>query len=120
MDHGEQLAARDNFFHFNENPKDVAIIMSFFLDVMLYQPLTAREIADLEQDSENQPKYPGLSPIAVEEVTNKGKVEWTTSKLKDVKVRMKIFLWHDSNIFNFRIFIIAWYYEFYFDTYIYR
>lgn len=98
MDHGEQLTARDNVFHFNENPKDVAVILNFFLDVMLYQPLTAREIADREEDSENQPKYPGLSPIAVEEVTNKGKIEWTTSKLKDAKVSFDSLLSHNISV----------------------
>jgi proteasome component ECM29 len=54
---------------------------------MLYQPLTARELADLQQEESKVPTYPGLSPLAVEEVTNKGKVQWTTSKLKDTKVK---------------------------------
>ncbi|CEP12173.1 hypothetical protein [Parasitella parasitica] len=85
MDHGEQLTARNALFHFDENPNDIPVILSFFLDVMLYQPLTAREIAE-QQEENTTPKYPGLSPLAVEEVTNKGKVEWTTSKLKDAKL----------------------------------
>ncbi|GAN03092.1 proteasome-associated protein ECM29 homolog [Mucor ambiguus] len=85
MDHGEQLTARTALFHFDENPNDISVILSFFLDVMLYQPLTAREIAEQEEES-TAPKYPGLSPLAVEEVTNKGKMQWTTSKLKDAKL----------------------------------
>lgn len=92
MDHGEQLTARGRVFHFTENAKDITVILRFFLDVMLYQPLTAREIADREEDNTNQPKYPGLSPIAVEEVTNKGKIEWTTSKLKDAKLGIMNFI----------------------------
>ncbi|KAI8639177.1 proteasome stabiliser-domain-containing protein [Parasitella parasitica] len=85
MDHGKQLTARTTMFHFDENPDDIPVILGFFLDVMLYQPLTAREIEE-QQEENTVPKYPGLSPLAVEEVTNNGKVQWTTSKLKDAKL----------------------------------
>lgn len=86
MDPGEQLTARKNVFHFDENPQDIAVITSFFLDVMLYQPLTARELAEQQGEESKAPKYPGLSPLAVEDVTNKGKIQWTTAKLRDAKV----------------------------------
>lgn len=86
MDHADQLSARQAQFHFDQHPQDIPVILSFFLDVMLYQPLTARELSDLQQEESKTPTYPGLSPLAVEQVTNKDKVQWTTSKLKDVKV----------------------------------
>lgn len=82
MDHGEQLTARDKKFCFNEKPNDVSVILGFFLDVMLYQPLTARDIEDEDQSN----KHSGLSKQAVEDVTNKGKVAWTMTKLRDAKV----------------------------------
>ncbi|KAI9480308.1 MAG: proteasome stabiliser-domain-containing protein [Benjaminiella poitrasii] len=99
MEHEVQLTARQNIFHFDQQPDDVTVILSFFLDVMLYQPLTAREIISDQQDENGQQqgstanKYLGLSPAAVEVVTNKGKINWTTSKLKDIKLGiMKLIL----------------------------
>jgi proteasome component ECM29 len=91
MDHADQLTARQAQFHFDQHPQDIPVILSFFLDVMLYQPLTARELADLEQEESKAPTYPGLSPLAVEQVTNKSKVQWTTAKLKDAKVFFFLF-----------------------------
>ncbi|CAO3691804.1 unnamed protein product [Rhizopus stolonifer] len=88
MDHGEQLTARDKKFCFNENPNDVSVILGFFLDVMLYQPLTARDIEDEDQSN----KYPGLSKQAVEDVTNKDKVSWTMTKLRDAKLGIMNFV----------------------------
>ncbi|KAI7902114.1 proteasome stabiliser-domain-containing protein [Cokeromyces recurvatus] len=100
MDHEVQLTARQTIFHFDQHPKDVSIILNFFLDVMLYQPLTARDrMAEQQQDENNKQqgltnnRYPGLSEAAVEDVTNKGKINWTTSKLKDAKLGiMKLIL----------------------------
>jgi proteasome component ECM29 len=77
MDHADQLRARKEIFDFDEN--DVPVILAFFLDVMLYQPRTARD--------DEEPRFPGLSELAVEEVTNKGKVNWGLATLRDAKVR---------------------------------
>ncbi|ORE02510.1 ARM repeat-containing protein [Rhizopus microsporus var. microsporus] len=78
MDPAEQTMAREQQFQFNTS--DVSVILGFFLDVMLYQPLTARDL------QEGNLKQPGLSKQAIEDVTNKGKVEWTMTKLKDAKL----------------------------------
>ncbi|CEG83910.1 hypothetical protein RMATCC62417_17774 [Rhizopus microsporus] len=78
MDPAEQTMAREQQFQFNTS--DVSVILGFFLDVMLYQPLTARDL------QEGNLKQPGLSKQAMEDVTNKGKVEWTMTKLKDAKL----------------------------------
>ncbi|RCI02581.1 hypothetical protein CU098_001872 [Rhizopus stolonifer] len=88
MDQGKQLTARKEVFKFDQTPQDVPVILGFFLDVMLYQPLTARELAD----EENKFKYPGLSQRAVDDVTNKGKIEWTTAQLKDAKLGIMNFI----------------------------
>lgn len=85
IDHADQLKARDQIF--KENPNDISVILEFFLDVMLYQPLTAR---DLEEEDQSN-KHLGLSKQAVEDVTNNGKVQWTTTKLKDAKVTLSFF-----------------------------
>ncbi|KAI9262019.1 proteasome stabiliser-domain-containing protein [Sporodiniella umbellata] len=82
MDHTEQLSAREEKFGFTKNPNDALTILGFFLDVMLYQPLTAR---DMNENSESI-KHLGLSKQAVEDVTNNGKAEWTIKKLKEAKL----------------------------------
>ncbi|KAI8369986.1 proteasome stabiliser-domain-containing protein [Blakeslea trispora] len=87
MDPSEQVNARKNAFGFED--QDAAIILNFFLDVMLYQPLTARELNDQENTS---PKHPGLSQTALEEVTDKGRIQWTTSQLRDVKLGIAQFI----------------------------
>lgn len=92
MDPGKQVSARKEVFHFDENPQDIPIILSFFLDVMLYQPLTARELSEQQGEEGKAPNYPGLSPLAVEEVTNKGKIQWTTAKLRDAKLGIMQFI----------------------------
>ncbi|KAI8875721.1 ARM repeat-containing protein, partial [Backusella circina FSU 941] len=83
MDHAEQLRARKEIFNFGEN--DVPVILAFFLDVMLYQPRSAR-------DEEEEPTFPGLSALAVEEVTNKGKVQWGLATLRDAKLGILNFI----------------------------
>ncbi|OBZ85602.1 Proteasome-associated protein ECM29 [Choanephora cucurbitarum] len=87
MDPSEQVNARKDVFEFDE--QDATVILDFFLDIMLYQPLTARELNDSENTS---PKYPGLSQAALEEVTDKGRIQWTTSQLRDVKLGIMQFI----------------------------
>ncbi|KAL0086564.1 proteasome stabiliser-domain-containing protein [Phycomyces blakesleeanus] len=89
---GNQVTARNDIFKFDENPKDVSVILEFFLDILLYQPSSARGQTSADGDSSEisaEPTYPGLSPLALEAITNKGKAEWTSSKL--IEARLGIF-----------------------------
>ncbi|KAI9024387.1 proteasome stabiliser-domain-containing protein [Phycomyces nitens] len=86
---GNQATARNDIFKFDENPKDVSVILEFFLDMLLYQTSSARGQVSSDGDSSQisaDPTYPGLSPLALEAVTNKGKVVWTSPKLTEARL----------------------------------
>lgn len=90
MNPEEQKAARDSVFNFDKNPQDLAVILSFFLDLMLYQPAQQNRTAHTGEqtgDSAVPVEHPGLSRAAIDEVTNNGKVQWTSTKLKEAKVK---------------------------------
>ena len=60
----EELSPRDLIFNFDQNPQDVAVVLSFFLDVLLYtpQPQSQAQAAD----AGSVPTIPpGLSPRAL-------------------------------------------------------
>ncbi|KAI8987056.1 proteasome stabiliser-domain-containing protein [Pilobolus umbonatus] len=92
MSHEKQLTARAEVFQFDKHPMDVQVILGFFLDVMLYQPLTAREIANQQDPDEQQPMYTGLSPLAIEEVTKKGAIQWSIAQLRQAKLGIMKFI----------------------------
>lgn len=91
MEPGEQKEARSSVFQFDKNPQDISVCLGFFLDIMLYQPLSSRALKEQQKMDEgasgtSAAGYPGLSQAAVDGVTNKGKVSWSPAKLADVKV----------------------------------
>lgn len=81
MEPGEQKKARQDVFEFDQHPEDAATVLKFFLNIMLYHPLTRSQ-----QEQEGPIIYPGLSAADVENITNKGKVTWTSSKINEAKV----------------------------------
>ncbi|KAI9320591.1 proteasome stabiliser-domain-containing protein [Dichotomocladium elegans] len=79
MDTGDQKNARQQVFGFEEHPEDAEAVLKFFLDLMLYQPTTGRS---QEATAVNF----GLSPSAVESVTNKGKANWSAARIAEAKL----------------------------------
>ncbi|KAI7869867.1 proteasome stabiliser-domain-containing protein [Spinellus fusiger] len=92
---GNHTTARNDMFKFDDNPKDVSVIVGFFLDVLLYQFSSARSQTVTDSSSselKSEPVYPGLSPMAVENVTNKGKIVWSALKMTEARLGIFRFL----------------------------
>ncbi|RUS30672.1 proteasome stabiliser-domain-containing protein [Jimgerdemannia flammicorona] len=84
----EESTARSEPFQFDAHPQDAATVLSFFMDVMLYVQPSSAPSSHHHHGEQTQPANlppPGLSPRAVENVTNKGKVQWLSSQLTRVK-----------------------------------
>ncbi|RUP51830.1 hypothetical protein BC936DRAFT_145387 [Jimgerdemannia flammicorona] len=84
----EESTARSEPFQFDTHPQDAATVLSFFMDVMLYVQPSSAPSSHHHHGEQTQPANlppPGLSPRAVENVTNKGKVQWLSSQLTRVK-----------------------------------
>ncbi|KAI9491193.1 proteasome stabiliser-domain-containing protein [Zychaea mexicana] len=90
-----QKKAREDVFGFDSHPEDPTMILRFFLDLMLYQPSSANSnnAAASSSSSSNelssQPPtavYAGLSPNAVNVITNKGKTSWSHQRLSNAKL----------------------------------
>lgn len=86
MEPSKQTEARKSTFHFDDNPQDIAVVLDFFLDVLLYQPMTPRQASTTADSDDNSLVYPGLSAQAVLDVTNNHKVTWTANLLTEAKV----------------------------------
>ena len=80
----EQKKAREGVFEFDSHPEDPVIILRYFLDFILYQPSSTSATATSEDSP--LPTYAGLSPAAVNVITNKGKITWSHLKLTAAKV----------------------------------
>ncbi|KAI8374250.1 proteasome stabiliser-domain-containing protein [Radiomyces spectabilis] len=108
-DNADKASSRQQIFHFDDHPQDVAVILNFFLNVLLYQPPSQRMMQQAQESNDASPQYPGLSPSAVEEITNKGKITWTSSRLTDAKLAILQFLM--TSVFTdderLRLFIIG-------------
>ncbi|KAI8088970.1 proteasome stabiliser-domain-containing protein [Halteromyces radiatus] len=96
LDPSKQAEARQSIFHFDEYPQDVTVILNFFKDLLLYQPMTPRQAST--ESEETSPVYPGLSPQAVAEVTNNGKISWTSTRVTEAKLGIIHFIL--SNVFT--------------------
>ncbi|KAG2227610.1 hypothetical protein INT45_002295 [Circinella minor] len=92
----EQKKAREDAFEFNSHPDDPAIILRYFLDFILYQPSSTSTTATSEDSP--VPTYAGLSPAAVNVITNKGKISWPHQKLTTAKIGVLKFVM--SHIFT--------------------
>ncbi|KAI8073997.1 proteasome stabiliser-domain-containing protein [Gongronella butleri] len=94
LEPGQQEQARESVFHFDSSPDDATLLLNFFLDVMLYQPLTPRQQKDAAGEDGVVPMtlYPGLSQSALEDVTNHGKTAWTAGELAEIKLGIVHFL----------------------------
>lgn len=106
MEASEYRVARTELFKFDQNPGDLKVILSFFLDVMLYQAqtidqkrITAQSRLPESPTASSSPitstdpasQLPnGLSAHAVSEITREGKVQWTSTKLAEAKVKLMI------------------------------
>ncbi|CAO3648654.1 unnamed protein product [Cunninghamella echinulata] len=94
LDAGKQEEARSTIFHFDEYPEDINCVLNFFMDILLYQPITPRQqLAASNADSnETTHVYPGLSLNSVDTITNNRKVTWTSQKLADAKLAILHFI----------------------------
>lgn len=113
MEHGKQAEARKTTFHFDDNPQDVGIILGFFLNVLLYQPITPRQASTAAESDDNSLVYPGLNAQAVLDVTNNGKVTWASNQLTDAKVIMDYYVYLFINI-DVISYHLAWHCPLYF------
>ncbi|ORX62567.1 ARM repeat-containing protein [Hesseltinella vesiculosa] len=88
MEPADQELARANVFHFDQTPDDATTLLAFFLNVILYQPLTPRQLKEAASEDGSVPivHYPGLSQNALGDVTNLGKVSWSSASLADAKL----------------------------------
>ncbi|KAI9262116.1 armadillo-type protein [Phascolomyces articulosus] len=86
----EQMKAREDVFGFNSHPEDPVVILRFFLDFVLYQPSSSSAVSGDSESS--QPIYAGLSPAAVNVITNKGKISWSHQKLTTAKIGVLKFI----------------------------
>ncbi|KAG0174143.1 hypothetical protein DFQ29_007586 [Apophysomyces sp. BC1021] len=80
-----QATPRADIFYFEENPQDAAVILNFFLDVLLYQP-SARQAAHQPGEAPQERIFSGLSAAAVDDVRNKGKANWSANRLTEAKL----------------------------------
>ncbi|CAO3637178.1 unnamed protein product [Cunninghamella blakesleeana] len=96
LEPGKQEEARSIIFHFDENPEDITCLLNFFMDVLLYQPITPRQQAaaasNNPESNESVNVYPGLSLNSVDIITNNRKVSWTSQKLTDAKLAILHFI----------------------------
>ncbi|KAI8330892.1 armadillo-type protein [Chlamydoabsidia padenii] len=98
LEPSEQADARNTIFHFDDNPQDITTVLDFFLDMLLYQPMTPRQSTSTAASEDNNHVYPGLSTQAVLDVTNNGKVTWTSNQLTETKLGIVHFIL--SNVFT--------------------
>ncbi|KAG2172756.1 hypothetical protein INT43_000103 [Umbelopsis isabellina] len=114
MEASEYRVARTELFKFDQNPGDLKVILSFFLDVMMYQaqtidqkritaqtrsPESATASSSPITSNDSTSQLPnGLSALAVSEITREGKVQWTSSKLAEAKTGILKFLMTDAFI----------------------
>ncbi|ORZ22637.1 armadillo-type protein [Absidia repens] len=98
LEPSEQAESRKVTFGFDENPQDVTTILNFFMDVLLYQPMTPRQTSTATNTESTEPVYPGLSSLAVAEVTNNRKITWTSNHITEAKLGIIHFIL--SNLFT--------------------
>ncbi|CAO3594598.1 unnamed protein product [Absidia cylindrospora] len=98
LEPSKQAESRKVTFGFDENPQDVTTILNFFMDVLLYQPMTPRQTSTATNTEPTEPVYPGLSSLAVAEVTNNRKITWTSNHITEAKLGIIHFIL--SNLFT--------------------